>query len=187
LDNQSFVPVHVLQGEREMAADNRSLASFELTGIPPAPRGVPKIQVLFRVDADGILQVEATDLGTNRSHAIRVTSNSGLTKGEIDRLVEEGEKFKETDELRRQLAETKNQAETLLYTSEQALDGYADLLSEEARLAIRNDIDILREALDSGAGPQEIREAYDCLTAATFAIAEEMYSKAGSTSSDENS
>lgn len=187
LDNQSFVPVHVLQGEREMAADNRSLASFELAGIPPAPRGVPKIQVLFRIDADGILQVEATDLGTNRSHAIRVTSNSGLTKGEIDRLVEEGEKFKETDDLRRQLAETKNQAETLLYTSEQALDGYADLLSDEARLAIKNDIDILREALDSGAGPQEIREAYDRLTAATFAIAEEMYSKAGSTPTDENS
>jgi molecular chaperone DnaK len=178
LDNQSFVPIHVLQGEREMAADNRSLARFELTGIPSAPRGVPKIQVTFRIDADGILHVEATDLGTNRTQSVSVTSNSGLTKGEIDRLIEEGERFRETDEMRRQLAETKNQAETLLYTSEQALEGYADLLSEEARIAIQSDIDVLREALDSGAGPHEIREAYARLEAATFAIAEEMYGKA---------
>jgi molecular chaperone DnaK len=175
LDNQPFVPIHVLQGEREMAADNRTLTSFDLTGIPSAPRGVPKIHVVFRIDADGILHVEATDLGTNRMHSISVTSNSGLTKDEIDRLIEDGERFRETDELRRQLAETKNQAETLLYTSEQALEGYADLLSEDARTALSADIELLREALDSGAGPDQIREAYQRLEAATFAIAEEMY------------
>src|SRR6202008_3049372 len=88
VDNQSFVPIHVLQGEREMSADNRSLARFELTGIPPAPRGVPKIQVTFRVDGNGILSVEAKDLGTGRSQAVNVRPTSGLNEGEIQRLVQ---------------------------------------------------------------------------------------------------
>src|SRR4029077_13517029 len=104
VDNQNFVPVHVLQGEREMSADCRSLARFELTGIPPAPRGMPKIQVTFRIDENGILAVEAKDLGTGRTQAISVTPTSGLKQGEIDSLVAEGEKFKETDQLRRDLA-----------------------------------------------------------------------------------
>src|SRR5690606_27657238 len=87
LDNQSFVPIHVLQGEREMAQNNRSLAHFELTGIPPAPRGVPKIQVAFRIDANGILSVEAKDLGTGKSQSINVTPTSGLTKEEVENLI----------------------------------------------------------------------------------------------------
>src|SRR6185369_4896467 len=126
VDNQSFVPVHALQGEREMATDNRSLARFELTGIPPAPRGVPKIQVSFRIDANGILSVEAKDLGTGRVQAVSVRPTSGLSEAEIGRLVSEGERFKETDEIRKTLAELRNQAETLIYTTEQALEGYAD-------------------------------------------------------------
>jgi molecular chaperone DnaK len=175
LDNQPYVPVHVLQGEREMAADNRSLAHFELTGIPPAPRGVPKIQVTFRVDPNGILSVEAKDLGTGRVQTVKVTPTSGLSENEIESLVQEGEKFKETDELRRELAELKNQAETLLYTSEQALEGYGDLVSEELLASIRLDIERLRETLDSGAGMDDIRHAYASLESATYAIAEAMY------------
>src|SRR6185295_824673 len=124
VDNQPFVPIQVLQGEREMAADNRSLAKFELTGIPPAPRGIPKIQVTFRIDANGILSVEAKDLGTGRKQNVSVKPTSGLSEAEIGRLVDDAAKFKETDELRRVLAELRNQAETLIYTTEQALEGY---------------------------------------------------------------
>src|SRR5258707_2813208 len=131
VDNQSFVPIHVLQGEREMSADNRSLARFELTGIPPAPRGVPKIQVTFRVDGNGILSVEAKDLGTGRLQNVRITPTSGLSGEDIDRLVSDAAKVQASDALRRELAELKNQAETLVYTTEQALEGYADLLEAE--------------------------------------------------------
>src|SRR6185369_11468354 len=105
VDNQNFVPVHILQGEREMAADCRSLARFELTGIPPAPRGLPKIQVTFRIDENGIVHVEAKDLGTGRVQEVRVTPTSGLTPEQIDRLVTEADRFKQADSLRRDLAE----------------------------------------------------------------------------------
>jgi len=175
MDNQPFVPIHVLQGEREMAADNRSLARFELTGIPPAPRGVPKIQVTFRIDANGILSVEAKDLGTGKVQAISVTPTSGLTHDEIDRLIGEGEKFKETDELRRDLAELRNQAETLIYTTEQALEGYADLLEPEKVDSVRAELDELRQLLDGGGDLDSLRQAYSQLENATFEIAEAMY------------
>jgi molecular chaperone DnaK len=175
VDNQSFVPVHALQGEREMAVDNRSLARFELTGIPPAPRGVPKIQVTFRIDANGILSVEAKDLGTGRSQAISVTPTSGLQPDEIDKLVTEGEKFKETDQLRRDLAEMRNQAETLIYTTEQALDGYADLLEPEKLEKVRAEVDLLKKMMETGATLDSLRGAYAQLENSTFEIAEAMY------------
>ena len=175
VDNQSFVPVHVLQGEREMSADNRSLARFELTGIPPAPRGVPKIQVTFRIDANGILAVEAKDLGTGRTQTISVTPTSGLTHDEIDKLVSEGEKFKTTDQLRRDLAEMRNQAETLIYTTEQALEGYGDLLDAEKLDGVKSELDALKTALESGVDLSGLRDAYTRLENATFEIAEAMY------------
>ena len=175
VDNQPFVPIHVLQGEREMSADNRSLARFELTGIPPAPRGVPKIQVTFRIDANGILSVEAKDLGTGRTQAISITPTSGLSQAEVDRLVDEGDKFKESDQLRRDLAEMRNQAETLIYTTDQALEGYADLLDPEKLASVRNDVESLRKMLGSGASLDHLRDAYARLEAATFEIAEAMY------------
>jgi molecular chaperone DnaK len=175
LDNQTFVPVHVLQGEREMAADNRSLARFELTGIPPAPRGVPKIQVTFSVNAEGILSVEAKDLGTGKTQAVTVTPSSGLTEEEVDALVTAGERFKETDALRRELAELKNQAEALIYTSSQAIDGYADIVGEEATREIQDHVAVLKDTLESGADLNAIREAYARLENATYAIAEAMY------------
>jgi len=175
VDNQPFVPIHVLQGEREMAQDNRSLARFELTGIPPAPRGVPKIQVTFAIDANGILSVEARDLGTGRRQAVSVTATSGLNQAEVDALVQEGERFKETDQLRRDLAEMRNQAETLIYTTEQALEGYADLLAPEKLEGVRQEVQVLKKMLETGANLETVREAYSRLENATFEIAEAMY------------
>ncbi|HVU00614.1 MAG TPA: molecular chaperone DnaK [Polyangiaceae bacterium] len=184
VDNQPFVPIHVLQGEREMAVDNRSLAKFELTGIPPAPRGVPKIQVTFRIDANGILSVEAKDLGTGRTQAVSVRPTSGLNEKEIDKLVTEAERFKETDELRKNLAELRNQAETLIYTTEQALEGYGDLISAEKVEGMRQDLTVLKDSLESGADLQAIRDAYARLEAATFQIAEAMYGTEGGEAGD---
>ena len=178
VDNQSFVPIAVLQGEREMAQDNRSLAHFELSGIPPAPRGVPKIQVTFSIDANGILSVVARDLGTGRSQAVSVTATSGLNKAEVDALVQEGERFKETDQLRRDLAEMRNQAETLIYTTEQALEAYADLLASDKLEAVRHEVQALKKMLETGANLETVREAYSRLENATFEIAEAMYATA---------
>jgi molecular chaperone DnaK len=179
VDNQSFVPVHVLQGERTMAADNRSLARFELTGLPPAPRGVPKIQVAFRIDADGIVSVEAKDLGTGRAHSVKVKPTSGLSQDEVNRLVTDAERFKYADELRRELAELRNQAETLLYTTEAALEGYADLVETKMLEDTRVVAGELRGLLESQADLLQIREAYQKLEAMTFAIAEKMYGGGG--------
>ena len=179
VDNQNFVPIHVLQGEREMAADCRSLARFELSGIPPAPRGLPKIQVAFRIDENGIVRVEAKDLGTNRVTEVKVTATSGLTSEEVDRLVNDGERFKQTDQLRRDLAELRNQANTLAYTTEQALDGYADLLDAALLADVREDCNQLRRMLEGGGDLDSLRAAYAKLEGAAFRIAESMYADAG--------
>jgi molecular chaperone DnaK len=178
VDNQSFVPIHVLQGERKMAADNRSLARFELTGIPPAPRGVPKIQVTFKIDANGVVSIEAKDMGTGRSQNMKVTPASGLSQDEVDRLVDEGEKHKDADDMRRELAELRNQAETLLYTTNQALDGYADLVEADVLDAARQQATHLRELLDGSGDVAAIREAHQNLEAMVFTIAERMYGTA---------
>jgi molecular chaperone DnaK len=175
VDNQTFVPIHVLQGERKMAADNRSLARFELAGIPPAPRGVPKIQVAFKIDANGVVSIDAKDLGTGKSTQVKVTSTSGLSMEEVDRLVQEGEKFKLADELRRELAEVRNQAETLLYTTEAALEGYANLVDTETLESTRAQAAELRGLLEAQADLASIRDAYQRLEGLTFAIAERMY------------
>ena len=175
MNNQHFVPIHVLQGEREMAADNRSLARFELTGLPPAPRGVPQIQVTFRIDANGILSVEAMDLGTGRGQSVNVTPTSGLSEAEVVQLVEDGEQFQESDKLRKQLAELRNQAETLIYTTDQALDGYSDLLDEARISGMREDVETLKLLLESGADLASIQDAYTRLENTTFEIAEALY------------
>ncbi|WP_044241599.1 molecular chaperone DnaK [Chondromyces apiculatus] len=175
VDGQNFVPVHVLQGEREMAADCRSLARFELTGIPPAPRGVPKIQVTFRIDENGIVRVEAKDLGTGRKQEVKVTPTSGLSPDEVDRLVDEGDRFKETDQLRRELAELRNQAETLVYTTEQAMEGYADLLDPALFEEVSGNCATLRKLLEGGGDLEALRTAYARLESAAFRIAESIY------------
>ena len=175
LDNQNFVPIHVLQGERRMAVDNRSLARFELTGIPPAPRGVPKIQVTFRIDANGVVSIDAKDLGTGRLQQVKVTPTSGLNKDDIERIVREGERYEATDAIRRELAELRNAGETLLYTTEAALDGYIDLIDADTLEETRQAAKRLRTLLDSQGDIQSIRTAYQDLESRTFQLAEKLY------------
>jgi molecular chaperone DnaK len=179
IDGQNFVPIHVLQGERAMAADCRSLARFELTGIPPAPRGVPKIQVTFSIDANGIVNVRAVDLGTGRSQEISVTPHSGLAQEQIDSLLADAAQYVEDDKLRSELADLRNQAETLVYTTEQALSGYADLLEPALLAGLQQDCSALRAALDNHADAETIRSAYAQLESAAFRIAEAMYQEGG--------
>jgi len=175
VDGQNFVPIHVLQGERTMAADCRSLAEFELTGIPPAPRGVPKIQVTFYIDANGILNVEATDLGTGMTTEVSITPHSGLSQDEIEDLVVAAEAHFQADAQRSELAELHNQADTLLYTTEQALEGYGDLIDESLLTQVQADCDELRNLVEGGADFETIRAAYAQLEGAAFRIAESMY------------
>jgi molecular chaperone DnaK len=179
VDNQNFVPIHVLQGERAMAIDNRSLAEFELTGIPPAPRGVPKIQVTFYIDANGILHVEATDLGTGMTTEVSITPHSGLNSDQIGGIVDESEQYREDDALRSELAELRNQAETMVYTTQQALEGYADLIDPALLEEVTTDCVELRRLLDEGGDGEEIRAAYSQLESAAFRIAESMYEEEG--------
>ncbi len=175
VDNQSFVPIHVLQGERQMAADNRSLARFELTGIPPAPRGVPKIQVTFKIDANGVVSIEAKDLGTGRATHVKVQPTSGLAKEEIEKIIEEGDRHKMADDQRRELAEVRNQAETLLYTTEAALEGYVDLVDTDTLDQAKTAAGTLRQHLEANSDLGAIRDAYQSLEAMTFQIAEKLY------------
>jgi molecular chaperone DnaK len=178
VDNQSFVPIHVLQGERPMAADNTSLTRFELTGIPPAPRGMPKIAVTFRIDANGVVSIDAKDLGTGRSQQMNITPTSGLTKDEIERIIAEGERHQTADAIRKELAEARNQAETLLYTTEAALEGYQDLVDAEMIEKTRECCRRLRALLDGQGELTHLRSSYQELESLTFQIAETLYGPA---------
>lgn len=173
-DNQPLVSVHVLQGEREMAADNKSLARLELVGIPPAPRGVPQIEVTFEIDADGIVHVSAKDLGTGKQQSMRVVPASGLTEEEIQRMVSEAEANRREDEARRELAERKNAAEGLLYTAEKSLEAYGEMLDPKEIEEIRKDCEALREVLASD-DAEAIREAQERLEESAYRIAETLY------------
>ena len=179
VDNQNFVPIHILQGERPMAADNRSLARFELTGIPPAPRGVPKIQVTFRIDANGVVSIDAKDLGSGKTHQMNIQPTSGLSKEEIERIVTEGERHVAADTVRKELAELKNQAETLLYTTEAALEGYQDLVDSEMIDRTKESCKRLRTLLDTHGDISSIRSSYQDLETLTFKIAESLYGGSG--------
>src|SRR5262249_55878637 len=128
VDNQPFVEVHVLQGERQMAEDNKSLARFQLLGVPPAPRGVPQIQGTFDIDANGIVSASAKDLGTGKEQSVRVVPTSGLSEAEIDRIVAEAEAQKDADAQKRELAELRLTLESLLYTTEGAVAEYGHVL-----------------------------------------------------------
>jgi molecular chaperone DnaK len=175
LDNQSFVPIKVLQGEREMAADNRMLYEFELSGIPPAPRGVPKIEVVFDIDANGILSVTAKDVVTGKKKDVQIVAGSGLTEEEVNRLVIEAEESKGADADRRDLAEARNSAEALLYTSQNALNEYSSLLPEALRVKLADDVASLRLALDTGADATTIKTLYANLESSAYRIAEALY------------
>jgi molecular chaperone DnaK len=175
IDNQPFVPIHVLQGEREMAADNKTLAKFELAPIPPAPRGVPQIEVSFDIDANGIVNVGAKDLGTGKQQSVRVVASSGLSEVQIERVITEAEQYRQSDEKRKELAELKNSAEALLYTSSKAVEECAELVSAEIIEGVKQDVDYLRELLEGSADAVAIREALQQLELSAYRIAESMY------------
>ena len=175
VDNQPFVPIHVLQGEREMAADNKTLAKFELSPIPPAPRGVPEIQVSFDIDTEGIVHVTAKDLGTGRVQNISVVASSGLTEAQIAQLVTDADDFRESDQKRKELAELKNSAEALLYTSERAVEECVDLVAGEILDVVAADIKTLRDLIEGSGDAIAIREALQSLETSAYKIAESMY------------
>jgi molecular chaperone DnaK len=161
-DFQTAVTIHVLQGERPMAADNVSLGRFDLVGIPPAPRGVPQIEVTFDIDANGILKVTARDLATGKEQAIRITAPTKLSREEIERMIREAEQFAEQDRRRREEAELRNEADSLAYTAEKTLGELRERLSEEERKGVEKAVGELREAL-AGKEVAKIREKMESL------------------------
>ena len=177
VDNQPFVNVHVLQGERPLASDNKSLANFQLLGIPPAPRGVPQIQVSFEIDANGILAVSAKDLGTSKEQTVKVTPTSGLSETDIQRILGEAEQFADEDARKRELAEVKNNAETLIYTTERALEEYGTMLPEDDRKKIEEDLRYAKQVADV-ADSAALKDALRRLEASSHKIAEMMYADA---------
>ncbi|MCA9654095.1 MAG: molecular chaperone DnaK [Myxococcales bacterium] len=180
VDNQPVVNVHVLQGLRDMAEDNKSLARFQLTDIPPAPRGVPQIQVTFEIDANGILGVAAKDLGTGRETSITVQPSSGLAEQEIERLAAEAEAKKGDDKARREVVELRNRAETLVYTCRRSLEVYGSALSDEDRQDIERDVEALEAVLAQGApDAAALAEGLVALESSSHQIYEAMLSEAG--------
>ncbi len=174
-DNQPAVTIKVYQGEREMAADNKLLGVFELVGIPPAPRGVPQIEVSFDIDANGILHVSAKDLGTGKEQSIKITASSGLTEEEIKRMTREAEEHAEEDRRKKQLAEARNEADNLIYTVEKSLKEYGDKVTEAERKEIEEALDNCRKAKDTSNDVSEIKEATERLTRASYKLAEHLY------------
>jgi molecular chaperone DnaK len=171
--------VHVLQGEREMAADNKTLGRFELVGIPPAPRGVPQIEVTFDIDANGIVHVSAKDLGTGKTQQIRITASSGLSEAEIQRMVQDADAHKADDQRKKDLADLKNNAEGLIYTTEKSLEEYASSLKPEDLLEIRADVDHLKAVLQAEQEPAKIKEALVRLEGSAYRIADAIYANSG--------
>jgi len=177
VDNQPLVTVHVLQGEREMSEDNMSLGRFELVGIPPAPRGVPQIEVAFDIDASGMVNVGARDLGTGKKQQIRIVSSSGLDEDTIETMISEADSYREADRKARQMAELRNNADGLIYTTDKAVDEYAHVLGSEDVEQIRLDLNNLRQELgrDDYDG---LRQAVQRLELSSHKIADAMYAEA---------
>ncbi len=177
IDNQPFVDVHVLQGERPMVADNKSLANFELTGLPPAPRGVPKIEVAFDIDADGVLAVSARDHGTGRVQRVTVTPTTGLSEGDIERLVTESVEMADADVIRRQMVEARNKGEGLLYSSEKAMEEFGALLPDDDREFLVVEIAQCRAAI-AGEDLAAVQDAVARLEVSAQRIGEAIYAAA---------
>jgi molecular chaperone DnaK len=177
-DNQPAVTIKICQGERDMASDNKLLGNFELVGIPPAPRGIPQIEVTFDIDANGILHVSAKDKGTGKEQSIRITASSGLSEEEINKMTTDAEAHSEEDKKKRELAEAKNEADTLIYSVEKSLKDYGDKISEDEKQKINDALEKCKNLKDTTDDPAELKKAIEELTAASHKIAEEMY-KAG--------
>jgi molecular chaperone DnaK len=176
-DNQSAVTIRVFQGEREMAADNKLLGQFDLVGIPPAPRGVPQVEVTFDIDANGIVHVNAKDLGTGKEQSIQITASSGLSKDEVDRMVKEASLHAEEDKKKRDVVDARNQLDGLVYQTEKTLAEHGANLDGGTRGGIESALADAKKALESQDANQ-MRSAADTLARASHKLAEAMYSKA---------
>ncbi|MDN5657602.1 molecular chaperone DnaK [Brevibacterium sandarakinum] len=177
-DNQPSVSIQVFQGEREFTRDNKNLGTFELTGIAPAPRGVPQIEVAFDIDANGIVHVSATDKGTGTEQSMTITGGSALPKEDIDRMVQEAEEHAEEDKQRREAADTRNNAENLAYQTEKLVTDNEDKLPEEVKTEINSDVEAVKEAL-KGEDDDAVKSAYDKLVENQQKIGEAIYSQPG--------
>jgi len=176
-DNQTAVTIKVYQGEREMAADNKLLGMFELVGIPPAPRGIPQIEVTFDIDANGIVHVSAKDKATNKEQSIRITASSGLTEEEIKRMIKDAEAHAEEDRRKKALAEARNEADNMVYSVEKSLREFGDKVSADERSRIEAAINNTKKAMDSN-DVETIKRAIQELSTVSHKLAEEMYKKA---------
>ncbi len=176
-DNQTSVEIHVLQGERAMAADNKTMGRFMLDGIPPAPRGVPQVEVSFNIDANGIVNVSAKDLGTNREQNITITASSGLEKDQIDEMVNEAEQYAEEDQKRRELAEARNQADSLAYSAEKSLKDLGDKVEPDKAEEVNKAIEELREA-SKGEDLDRIKEATEKMNTYMHELSSKLYEQA---------
>jgi molecular chaperone DnaK len=185
-DNQSSVDVHVLQGERPMARDNKSLGNFRLEGIMPAPRGVPKIEVTFDIDANGILNVSAKDQATGKEQKITISNTSNLSEAEIERMVKEAEAHRSEDEKLKQQVEQKNQADNLCHSAEKMLKDLGDKISESEKAPIKQQIDDLRAAIQAN-DADKIKTLSESLQQALYAISTKAYEQAASTSAGSES
>jgi molecular chaperone DnaK len=189
-DNQPSVQIQVFQGERQMAAQNQPLGNFELTGLPPAPRGVPQIEVTFDIDANGIVHVSAKDRGTGREQSMRITGGSALSKDDIDKMIRDAEEYAEEDRKRREAVEARNQAETVHYSTEKFLTENGDKIPDEVKTEVQTDLDALKAALDKTEGDTadevaaalaKLNESSQKMGAAMYAAGEADASAAGGT------
>ena len=178
-DNQPAVTIKICQGEREMASDNKLLGNFELIGIPPAPRGIPQVEVTFDIDANGILHVSAKDLGTGKEQSIRITASSGLSADEVKNMTRDAESHGEDDKNKKQLAEARNEADTMIYSAEKSLKEYGDKLSESEKKDIEAALEKCKKAKDSSADASEIKSSVESLMKASHKLAEHIYKAAG--------
>ena len=178
-DNQTAVSIHVLQGEREMASQNRTLGTFDLVGIPAAPRGVPQIEVTFDIDANGIVHVSAKDLGTGKEQSIQIQSASGLDESEIEKMVKEAEMHAEEDKKERAKIDARNTADSLVYSTEKSLKDYGDKISSTDKAAIESALEDLKKTVaDQNAGAEELKAKTEALQNASYKLAEEIYKNA---------
>ncbi len=177
-DNQPAVSIHVLQGEREMAANNKTIGRFELTEIPPAPRGLPQIEVTFDLDANGILHVSAKDMGTGKEQSIKITASSGLSEDEINKMQQDAELHAEEDKKRKELVEAVNQADSLVYATEKSLKDLGDKVDAETRTNVEKEIESLKKIIEKGDSVEDLKKGTEALTQASHKLAEIMYSQA---------
>ncbi len=176
-DNQPAVSIHVLQGEREIAANNKTLGRFELVGIPPASRGIPQIEVAFDIDANGIVNVSAKDMATNKEQSIQITASSGLSQEEIDKLIKEAELHADDDKIKKALVEARNAADALIYSTEKSVKDLGDKVDDATTSQIESSVADLKKAME-GSNTEEIKQLSEALSQASHKLAEAMYKEA---------